>query len=190
MHPAFKLYQETGMSSSNESRLQEWLALEAAQSGRHGEPGIVPSARLQTSSGLDILQAIGDGGLPLPPIFATLNMFPVEVEPGRIVFQGHPLFAHYNPIGSVHGGWAATLLDSCVACAIHSTLPAGKGYTTLELKVNYVRALTEATGPVRAEGKVIHVGGRTATAEGRITDAHGKLYAHASTTCLILDFPR
>jgi len=174
--------------SNHDAVLHAWLALEDAQRGRYADVGTVPPERLQGGSGAEVLTAITDGGLPLPPICATLNLIMVDVEPGRVVFQGRPLFAHYNPIGSVHGGWAATILDSCVACAVHSTLPKGKGYTTLELKVNYVRALTENTGPVRAEGKVIHVGGRTATAEGRIVDHRGKLYAHASTTCLILDF--
>ena len=95
--------------------------------------------------------------------------------------------AHYNPSGVVHGGYAATLLDTAVGCAIHTLLPAGKGYTTLELKVNYIRAMTDKTGPVRAEAKVINLGGQVGIAEGRITDANGKLYAFATTTCLVFD---
>ncbi|SEP17088.1 PaaI family thioesterase [Aquisalimonas asiatica] len=141
-------------------------------------------------SGLEFLQAMFNGELPHPPIGETLNFLPILAEEGRVVFQGTPQAAHYNPISSVHGGWAATLLDSCVGCAVQSTLPRGRGYTTLELKVNYVRALTPDTGPVRAEGKVIHVGGRVATAEGRLTDPAGKLYAHASTTCMVMELPQ
>lgn len=140
-------------------------------------------------SGLEFLQAIFSGELPHPPIGETLGFLPVHAEHGRVIFQGTPTADHYNPIGSVHGGWAATLLDSCVGCAVQSTLPLGKGYTTLELKVNYVRALTPDTGPVRAEGWIIHAGGRVATAEGQLRDAAGRLYAHASTTCMIMDLP-
>jgi uncharacterized protein (TIGR00369 family) len=105
------------------------------------------------------------------------------------VFQGRPQRRHYNPLGTVHGGWFATLLDSAVGCAIHATLPAGKGYTTLELKVNMVRPLNDGVPLVRAEGKVIHAGRQVATAEGRIVGPDGKLYAHATTTCLIFDHP-
>ena len=95
--------------------------------------------------------------------------------------------AHYNPLGTVHGGWFATLLDSCVACAVHSALPAGKTYTTVELKINIVRALTDKVPLVRAEGKIIHLGRSMGTAEGRLYGHDGKLYAHASTTCFIMD---
>jgi uncharacterized protein (TIGR00369 family) len=118
-----------------------------------------------------------------------MDFIPVEGEPGRIVFQGSPGQQHYNPLGSVHGGYFCTLLDSAVGCAVHSVLPQGMGYTTLELKVNLIRALTAGTGPVRAEGKVIQVGNRVGIAEGRIVDAEGKLYAHATTTCLVFPLP-
>jgi uncharacterized protein (TIGR00369 family) len=107
------------------------------------------------------------------------------VAEGRAVFQGEPRREHLNPLGSIHGGYTATLLDSCMACAVHSTLPAGTGYTTVEIKINYVRPLLEATGPVRAEGRIIQPGRRIATAEGRLVDAAGKLYAHGTTTCLV-----
>lgn len=103
-----------------------------------------------------------------------------------MVFQGTPGAEHCNPIGSVHGGYAATLLDSAVGCAVRSMLPQGSGYTMLELKLNYVRALTAQTGPVRAEGKVIQVGRQAATDEGRLSDSAGKLYAFATTTCLVI----
>ena len=136
-------------------------------------------------SGLEYLRKFVAGELPPPPISALMNFGLVEVGEGRAVFAVKPAEYHYNPIGVVHGGLAATLLDSAMGCAIHSMLPAGSGYTTLEIKVNYIRAMTADTGRVRCEGKLIHLGGRTATAEGRIMDEDGKLYAHGTTTCLI-----
>ncbi|HKD25205.1 MAG TPA: PaaI family thioesterase [Xanthobacteraceae bacterium] len=136
-------------------------------------------------SGLDVLQRIADGRLPAPPIAVLLGFRPVEIENGRAVFAATPDARLYNPIGSVHGGYAATLLDTCMACAVHSTLKAGQGYTTVELKVNFVRPLSADTGEVRAEGKIIHLGRQIATAEGRLTDARGRLLAHATTTCLV-----
>src|SRR5918998_207440 len=136
-------------------------------------------------SGLEYLRKIVAGELPRPPISALMNFGISELEEGRAVFTVEPAEYHYNPIGVVHGGLAATLLDSAMGCAVHSTLPAGAGYTTLEIKVNYVRAMTSETGEVRCEARVVHVGGRTATAEGRVTDAAGKLYAHGTTTCII-----
>lgn len=136
-------------------------------------------------SGLEHLRAMRDRRIPVAPIMELLGFWPVEVDVGRVVFAALPAEYHYNPIGVVHGGFAATLLDSAMGCAVHSTLPAGTGYTTLEVKVNYVRALTRETGRVRCEGTVIHVGGRTATAEGRLVDEAGRLYAHATTTCMI-----
>lgn len=136
-------------------------------------------------SGLEYLQKMIAGELPRPPLSVLMNFSLAELSEGHAVFIVEPAEYHYNPIGVVHGGLAAALLDSAMGCAIHSTLPAGVGYTTLEIKVNYVRPLTMETGGVRGEAKVIHVGGRTATAEGRVVDAGGKLYAHATTTCLI-----
>ncbi|HYE15640.1 MAG TPA: PaaI family thioesterase [Pyrinomonadaceae bacterium] len=135
--------------------------------------------------GLEYLRRIAAGELPRPPIGALLNFALVEVNEGRAVFAAEPAECHYNPIGVVHGGLAATLLDSAMGCAVHSALPAGAGYTTLEIKVNFVRAMTVRTGPVRCEAALVHLGGRTATAEGRIVDAEGKLYAHGTTTCLV-----
>lgn len=140
----------------------------------------------QEMSGLEYLQAMQAGEIPPAPIAVLMGMWIVEVSEGRIVFAAEPAEYHYNPLGTVHGGLAATLLDSALACAIHSTLPAGANYTTLELKVNYLRPMTSETGVVYCEGRVIHVGGRVATAEGRLTDAAGKLYAHGTTTCIIL----
>lgn len=153
---------------------------------RHTGP--IPTAALTERSGLELLKSLMAGELPRPPISKVLDFLPVTVEPGRVVFEGTPKAAFLNPIGSVHGGWSATLLDSCVACAVHSMLPRGKGYTTIELKLNFVRPVMPESGPLRAEGQVIHVGGRIGTAEGRLTDTTGRLYAHATTTCLIFDF--
>jgi uncharacterized protein (TIGR00369 family) len=151
--------------------------------------GLVPAEVAATMSGLDLLQGIISGRLPAPPIAQLLGFDLAEVEKGRAVFEGVPALPHYNPLGSVHGGYAATLLDSCMACAVHSTSPNGVGYTTLEFKVSFIRALTVDTGRVRAEGKVISGGRRVATAEGRLVDARGRLLAHATTTCLIFEVP-
>ena len=148
-----------------------------------------PSALAQaarTQSGLDFLRAIREGRLPQAPIAALLGMTLAAVEQGHAVFELTPAEQHYNPIGTVHAGVAATMLDSAMACAVHSLQPLGSGYTTLEFKVNLVRAVTPQSGTLRAIGRVVHSGSRTATAEGRLEDASGKLYAHASTTCLIL----
>src|SRR5882672_10630903 len=136
-------------------------------------------------SGLEYLRKIVAGELPPPPIGVLMNFRIGELSEGRAVFVLEPAEYHYNPIGVVHGGLAATLLDSAMGCAVHSTLPAGASYTTLEIKVNYVRPMTAETGMVRCEANVIHVGGRTATAEGKIFDQNGKLYAHGTTTCII-----
>ena len=136
-------------------------------------------------SGLEYLQKIVAGELPAPPMGALMNFRIVELDAGRATFAAQPAEYHYNPNGSVHGGLAATLLDSAMGCAVHSVLPAGVGYTTLEIKVNYLRPMTRDTGQVRCEANTIHVGRSTATAEGRIVDEDGKLYAHATTTCII-----
>jgi uncharacterized protein (TIGR00369 family) len=137
-------------------------------------------------SGIEFLRAMRDGKLPHPPICALLDYRLVEVEPGHAVFEGTPSEKHYNPIGVVHGGIAMTLLDSAMGCAVQTKMPAGGGYTTLEAKTHLVKAVTASTGKLRAVGKVVHVGKRVATAEGRLEDREGKLYAHATTTCLVL----
>jgi uncharacterized protein (TIGR00369 family) len=147
--------------------------------------GVVDLATLASMSGLEFLQAIARGELPGPPIAKTLGFNLAEVEEGRAVFISEPGLHHYNPIGTVHAGFTATLLDSCMACAVHSTLPKGTGYTTMEFKISLLRPMTTETGPVRAEGTLLSRGRRAATAEGRLTDAQGKLLAHATTTCLI-----
>lgn len=137
-------------------------------------------------SGLDFLRAIRSGALPAPPIARLLGFDLVEVEPGRAVFAVTPGERHYNPIGVVHGGLAATLCDSAMGCAVQSLLPAGVGYTTLEFKINFVRAVLDTTGPVRCAAEIVHLGKRSAVASARVVDAEGTLYAHATTTCLVL----
>ncbi len=148
-----------------------------------------PTASVQTGrkiSGIAYLKALQAGELPPSPIAVLMGMWITEVSEGRIVFAAEPAEYHYNPLGTVHGGVMATLLDSALGCAVQTMLPAGTSYTTLELKVNYLRSITAKTGTVYCEGKIIHLGGRIATAEGRLTDAAGKLYAHGTTTCIIL----
>lgn len=147
--------------------------------------GLASREQMQSLTGFEFLQAMLEGKFPLPPISKTFQFRLVEIEKGRALFSGVPVFDFYNPLGTVHGGYAATLLDSCMGCAVHTTLPAGVGYTTLEFKVNFVRPLTQETGLVRAEGKVISSGKRIATAEGKVFDERGTLYAHATTTCLV-----
>lgn len=138
-----------------------------------------------TMSGMAYLTAMFNGEIPQPPISAIMNLAGSELEPGRAVFTGMPAEYMYNPIGMVHGGFAATICDAAMGCAIHSTLPAGTGYSTLELSINYVRPITKDTGLMTCEGKVIHAGRRVATADCRLVDASGKLYAHGTTTCAI-----
>jgi len=136
-------------------------------------------------SGMEYLQKIVAGELPPPPIGVLMNFRIAELSEGRAVFTVEPAEYHYNPIGVVHGGLAATLLDSAMGCAVHSTLPAGASYTTLEIKVNFLRPMSAETGLVRCEANIIHIGGRTAVAEGRVVDQRGKLYAHGTTTCIV-----
>jgi uncharacterized protein (TIGR00369 family) len=143
------------------------------------------AARGRELSGIDYIRMIFEGELPPPPIAQLVGFRGVEFEHGRAVFEMTPGPEHYNPIGSVHGGIALTLLDSAMGCAVHTTLAAGVGYTTLEVKTNFVRPISAETGPIRCEGNVIHAGSRVATAEGRVTDANGKLLAHGTTTCLV-----
>lgn len=149
--------------------------------------GVTPLETMASMSGLDFLLAIKEGRLPAPPIAKLLGFDLIEVEKGRAVFSGKPGPEHYNPIGSVHGGFAATLLDSCMGCAVQSVLPKGTAYTTLEFKIGFLRPVLETTGVVLATGIVLSNGRRAGTAEGRLTDAAGKLLAHATTTCLVFE---
>src|SRR3977135_4124443 len=154
------------------------------------DSGLTPPEVMASMAGIDFVRAIFDGKLPAPPIMQTVEPFDFTVEPGVVALHSIPGFRHYNPIGSVHGGYAATLLDSAMGLAVHSALPAGSGYTTLEFKVSFIRGMTEDTGPVRTEGRTLNVGRRAATAEARITDPKGRLLAHATTTCLVFEIPK
>jgi uncharacterized protein (TIGR00369 family) len=137
-------------------------------------------------SGLEFIRAVFEGKLPAPPIAATMDFAGAEAEEGHVAFVGEPSEFHYNPIGVVHGGFAMTLLDSALGCAVHTTLAKGEGYTSLETSVNFVRPITSETGRVRCEASILHRGGRLATAEGRlIAEKTGKLLAHGTTTCMI-----
>jgi uncharacterized protein (TIGR00369 family) len=148
---------------------------------------LVSAAAITDLSGLEMLQAIAGGSLPPPPIAQLLDMSLVEVQEGRVVFALRPAEWMYNPIGSVHGGIAATILDSCMGCAVHSLLPPGVGYTTSDLQIRYSRGMTVDTGRVLAEGKVVHAGRRLSTAEGRLLEeAGGRLLAHGTAGCIVL----
>lgn len=178
------------MDEAARARLQQWLddenrVRERMAAGANAAP--VAREELARLPGIAMFEAMFDGRLPGAPIATTLDFLPVRVAPGLAVFQGQPMRRHYNPLGTVHGGWYATLLDSALGCAVHSRLPAGKSYTTLELKLNLVRALRDDVPRVRAEGRVVHAGNQVATAEARLVGPDGRLYAHGTTTCLVFD---
>jgi len=154
------------------------------------EYGVTPTEVMASMPGIDFVRAIFDGKLPAPPIMQNIEPFDSTAEPGFVVMHSIPGFRHYNPIGSVHGGYAATLLDSAMGLAIHSMLPVGTGYTTLEFKVSFIKGMTKDSGLVRTEGRTLNVGRRAATAEARMTDSKGRLLAHATTTCLVFEFPK
>jgi uncharacterized protein (TIGR00369 family) len=138
-------------------------------------------------SGIEYMRAIAAGQVPPPPIAVTMRLRPVELEEGRVVFEGEPGEEHYNPIGVVHGGYAATLLDSALGCAVHTTLPAGVGYTSLGLEAKFIRPISRDTGRVLCEARVLHRGRRQATAEASLTAAEGgKLLASGTATCMVL----
>lgn len=150
------------------------------------EDPAVYGPKAPSMSGLEFLRAIGRGELPVPPMMRTLGIDAVEVDEGRVVFSTEPREYHYNPLGVAHGGLAATLVDTAMGCAVYSLLPAGVSFATLELKVNFVRPLRAGMGRVLGEGRAVHVGSRVATAEARVVDEAGRLYAQAMTTCLVL----
>jgi uncharacterized protein (TIGR00369 family) len=183
----------TAATSTPEQTLAEWnQQLETARArmlAGGGQPGLSKPAQVAGKTGLQVMQALLAGELPYPHIADTLDFSLVEVGEGRAVFQGTPQLKHYNPLGGVHGGWYATLLDSALGCAVHTMMPAGRAYTTAELSVNIVRGASVKTGPLRAIGTVIHCGRQLATAEARIVGPDGKLYAHGTTTCLVFEMP-
>jgi uncharacterized protein (TIGR00369 family) len=172
--------------------LEAWLAQERevlARMNAGAGVGVARPEQVAGMSGLETLNAMLRGELPSPPIAKTLDFTLIEVEPGKAVFQGTPGPAHLNPMGTIHGGWYATLLDSALGCAIHTMMPAGRGYTTAELSVNLVRGVNGKAPRVRAEGKVIHCGRQLATAEARLYGPDGTLFAHGTTTCLVFEMP-
>ena len=167
-----------------------WLALEREVQQRlqaGAGCGVARPEQVAGMSGLQMLQAMLRGELPYPPIARTLQFQLLEVDSGRAVFQGQPGPDHLNPMGGIHGGWYATLLDSALGCAIHTMMPPGHGYTTAELSVNLVRAIGKDVQRVRAEAKVLHCGRQLATSEGRLYGPDGTLYAHGTTTCLVFE---
>ena len=175
---------------THEGTLAAWMAREAEVKARleaGAGTGVARPDQVAGRSGLDLLQAMLRGEVPYPPIARTLDFTLMEVDEGRAMFQGTPGPAHLNPMGTVHGGWYATLLDSALGCAVHTMMPAGRGYTTAELGVNLVKAIPLKVQRVRAEGKVLHCGRQLATAEARLVGPDGTLYAHATTTCLVFD---
>lgn len=151
----------------------------------------VSSLELMASMpGLDFVRGIFARTLPEPPIMETVEPFDCTAEIGHVVIHSVPGLRHYNPIGSVHGGYIAILLDSAMALAVQTTLSKGSGYTTLEFKISFVRGMSKDTGKIRTEGRVLNAGRRAATAEGRITDEKGKLIAHATTTCMVFELSK
>lgn len=179
--------------TNSEDVLKTWLAEEAEVMARLDAgpgPGLARPDQIAGKTGLQVMEAMLQGELPYAEIAKTLDFTIVEVGPGKAVFQGTPLQRHLNPLGTVHGGWFATLLDSALGCAVHTLMPPGRGYTTAELGVNLVKAITPKVPRVRAEGRVIHCGRQLATAEARLVGPDGTLYAHATTTCLVFDMPK
>jgi len=145
----------------------------------------ITAAAAKRDDGMEFLAALFEGRLPAAPVARTLDFAPVSLRPGVVVFELTPAEFHYNPIGSVHGGVIATLCDSACGCAVQSMLPAGTHYASLDLTVKFLRPVTAATGRMVCEGTVIHVGGRSALAQARLTDADGRLYAHATSSCMV-----
>lgn len=147
--------------------------------------GVVTRDVLLAEEGLSFLRGMAEGRHPGPPIAEAMDLDLVEVEEGRVVFTGKPSARFFNPLGTIHGGWTATILDSAMACAVHAMLRAGEAYTTLEMKLNYVRPVLPDGGTLRCEGRIIHRGNTVATSEGKLVDDRGRLLAHGTETCVI-----
>lgn len=173
----------------NPSTLDAWMAQESAIRANLLPHGVTPLETVIQRSGLALLQGMLTGETAPAAIGHTADFILVEVSDGHAVFQGTPSAALLNPLGTVHGGWFATLLDSALGCAVHSKLPMGRAYTTTELSMNMVKAITPKVQRVRAIGEVVHFGRQIATAQGRLVGADGTLYAHATSTCLVFDMP-
>jgi len=152
----------------------------------HTHFGLVDRKLAAAEDGHAFLMKLLEGVHPAPPFSEVCDIWPTEVAPGRIVFEAAPSSRFYNPLGTVHGGWISTVLDSAMGCAVHSLLKPGQAYTTVEMKVNFVRPLVENSGKLRCEAEIVHLGSRLATSQGRLTDMSGKLVAHGSETCMIL----
>lgn len=175
---------------TQDATLEAWLAREREVNAlleAGAGCGVARPEQVAGRSGLDVLRAMLRGELPYPPIARTLSFQLMEVGEGRAMFQGAPGADHLNPMGGIHGGWYATLLDSALGCAVHTMMPAGRGYTTAELGVNLVKAISPKVQRVRAEAKVLHCGRQLATAEARLVGPDGTLYAHGTTTCLVFE---
>lgn len=164
------------MNTTTRTRTYEWVnPLEIAEKGK-------------TMSGYDFLNGILKGEISPPPIAETLDFHPLNLEEGKVNFEFEPQEFHYNPIGSVHGGVISTVLDTVMGCALQSKLPQGVAYTTLELKINFIKAVSHKCGKMKAEGRLIHFGKSTALMEADLKDDKGKLYAHGVSTCMIFKF--
>lgn len=149
--------------------------------------GLLTRDEAASLSGFDFMRGVQDGLYPAPPFAEVADVWPTLVEPGRIIFEGAPSARFYNPMGIVHGGWIALILDTVMGCAVHTSLKPGQGFTTVDMHTSFVRAVTEQTGKVRAEGTLLHLGGRIASAEGKLFDTKGRLIAHGTETCAIMD---
>lgn len=174
------------------SQLETWIEEERIVRARldaGAGPGVATREQIAGKTGLEVMQGLLSGQLPYASIAKTLNFVVMDVGPGLAVFQGTPGLDHMNPLGTVHGGWFATLLDSALGCAVHTMMPPGRGYTTADLSVKLVKALTPKVQRVRAIGQVVHCGRQLATAEARLVGPDGTLYAHASTACLVFEMP-
>ncbi len=172
--------------------LEQWLDAEKQILAQHAQgpgPGVADLGVMAQQSGLQTMQAVLDGSAPTPTIGHTMHFLLVEVASGHAVFQGRPGPSFLNPMGTVHGGWYATLLDSAMGCAVHTLMPAGRAYTTAELSVNIVKALSPKVQRVRAMGQVLHCGRQLATAQAQLVGPDGTLYAHGTSTCLVFDLP-
>lgn len=179
-------------TDSRPNDLAAWLAQEKAVRTRIEAgvgPGVARPEQVAGKTGLKVMQALLDGELPYAHMAKTLDFMLIEVGPGLATFQGTPGVQHLNPLGTVHGGWFASLLDSALGCAVHTLMPPGRGYTTVDLSVKLVKALTPQVQRVRAMGKVVHCGRQLATAEAQLLGPDGTLYAHASTACLVFELP-
>lgn len=172
--------------------LESWLAQERSARQRldaGAGPGVATPEQTAGKTGLEVMQGLLSGELPYASIAQTMDFMLIEVSLGEAIFQGTPGNQHLNPLGTVHGGWFATLLDSALGCAVHTMMPPGRGYTTADLSVKLVRAITPKVQRVRAIGKVLHCGRQLATAEAQLVGPDGKLYAHANSACLVFDMP-